>query len=159
MAEVAKKLLESKFEEDIQKESLYCLHYALTALKSLEDIMGRAEEFWKETHSACNAITGDAMTKQVATLQQTVDEERRKKLWCAEGLKMQAVKYYAQWVAIQQMCSISRMSLTNSQRQVHMFIRQNPTKEDGKKLLKILAEDIAKLVLDSPKLLAEIKES
>ena len=149
MTEVAKKLLESQFEDGIQKEALDCLHHALTTLKSLQSIMRLAEKFWRETYSACNAVTGHGMTKQVARLQQTVDEDIRKRLWNATGLKMDAVKYYAQWVAIQQMCSISRVSLTNSQRQVHMFTRQNPTKEEGKKLLKILVDEITKLHLHS----------
>ena len=156
MAEVARKLTEAKFEEDIQKESLFCLHHALTALQNLQSIMQLAEKFWRETHSACNAITGHAMTKRIASLK-AMDEEKRKKLWNARGLKMEAVKYYAQWVAIQQMCSISRVSLTNSQRQVHMFIRQNPTKEDGKKLLAILAEELSQLDLNSPKQIEEKK--
>ena len=38
MAEAVKKLQMCKFEEDIQTESLSCLHHALTALKNLQDI-------------------------------------------------------------------------------------------------------------------------
>ena len=144
MAEVARKLMESQFKENIQKESLYCLHHALTALRNLQSIMQVAANFWRETHSACNAITGHAMTRRLDAIQ-SMDEAKRKRLWNARGFKMEAVKYYAQWVAIQQMCSMSRVSLVNSQRQVHMFIRQNPTKEQGKELLGILAGELAKL--------------
>ena len=151
MAEVARKLAESRFEEDIQKESLYCLHHALTALKNLQSIMQVAAGFWREVHSACNEITGNTMTKRLDRLS-GLEVEKRKRLWNATGLKMEAIKYYAQWVAIQQMCSISRESLTNSQRQVHMFVRQNPTKEQGKELLQRLAKELAKLVIQPPEL-------
>ena len=144
MAEVARKLVKSISEENVQKESLSCLHHALTALRNLQSIMEVATNFWRETHSACNAITGNTMTKRLDKLK-ALEVEQRKKLWSTRGLKMEAIKYYAQWVAIQQMCSISRESLINSQRQVHMFVRQNPTKEQGKELLQSLAKELAKL--------------
>ena len=151
MAEAARQLAESIFEENVQKESLYCLHYALTALRHLQNIMQVATNFWRETHSACNAITGNTMTKRLDRLK-ALEVEQRKKLWSTRGLKMEAIKYYAQWVAIQQMCSISRESIINSQRQVHMFVRQNPTKEQGKELLQKLAKELAKLDIQPPKL-------
>ena len=143
MAEVAQKLTECKFEDTVQNESLYCLRHALTALRNLQSIMMVAANFWRETHSACNAISDHSMIKRLDKFE-TLGEEKRKKLWNANALKMEAVKYYAQWVAIQQLCSDSMVSLTNSQRQVHMFIRQNPTKEEGKKLLGILAQQLTK---------------
>ena len=152
MAEAARKLAESTFEENVQKESLYCLHYAISALKHLQDIMQVAANFWRETHSACNAITGTAMTKQLDRLK-ALKVEQRKKLWNSKPLKMQAIKYYAQWVAIQEMCSTSRESLISSQHEVHMFVRQNPTKEQAKELIQRLAKELTNeppLAIESP---------
>ena len=45
MAEAAKKIQQCKFEDDIQTESLFCLHSALTALRHLQDIMTTAANF------------------------------------------------------------------------------------------------------------------
>ena len=54
---------------------------------------------------------------------------------------MEAIKYYSQWVAVRKVCTDSRASITNSQRQIHMFIRANPTKEEAVAMLQILAEE------------------
>ena len=157
MAIAARKLAESKFEENIQSESLYCLRHAITALKNLQDVMQVAANFWRETHRACDEITGNSMVKRLDTLK-NMDVEKRKRLWNARGLKMEAVKYYAQWVAIQQMCAFSRDSLTDSQRQVHHFIRQNPSKEQGIELLQILAKELSRLDIQQPKELEDAKK-
>ena len=143
MLAVAQKLTDCKFEDSVQKESLYCLQHAVTALRNLQDIMRVAASFWRETYSACNAITDHTMIKRLDKLM-TLEEPKRKRLWNTRALKMEAVRYYAQWVAIRQLCFDSREPLANSQRQVHMFIRQNPTKEQGKVLLGILAQQLTK---------------
>ena len=147
MAEAARRLRESKFKNNIQEEAIECLRYAITALKNLQDIMQVAATFWRESYSVCNRITGHAMMKRVNQLKD-MDVERRKGVWKTRRLKIQAVEYYAQWVAIQQMCSMSRVPLTNSQRQVHMYIRQNPTKEQAKELLEMLAGELEKLAIN-----------
>ena len=140
MAEAAKKLQMCKFEDDIQTESLLCLHHALTALKNLQDIMTIAANFWRDTHSVCSQLSGDSMTKQIDRLQK-LPEDKRQRLWNARAFKMEAIKYYSNWVAVQKVCTDSRASITNSQCQIHVFIRANPTKTEAVAMLQILAEE------------------
>ena len=140
MAEAARKLQMCKFEDDIQTESLFCLHHALTALRNLQDIMTCAVNFWRETHAVCSQLSGDSMTKQIDRLQK-LPEDKRQRLWNARAFKLEAIKYYSSWVAVQKICTDSRISITNSQGQVHVFIRANPTKKEAVAMLQILAEE------------------
>ena len=140
MTEAAKKLQQLRFEDDIQTESLSCLHHALTALKHLQDIMTLAANFWRETHSFCDELSGEKITKQVNRLLAT-PEEKRQRLWNAHPFKMDAIRYYSNWVAVRKVCNDSRASITSSQRQVHLFIRENPTKREAVGMLQILANE------------------
>ena len=54
---------------------------------------------------------------------------------------MQAIQYYSSWVAIRKVCTDSRASITSAQRQVHLFIRENPTKKEAVNILQILADE------------------
>lgn len=146
MAEAAKKLQQCKFEDDIQTESLFCFHHALTALRHLQDIMTTAANFWRETHSVCSQLSDDSMTKNIDRLL-NMPEAKRKRLWNAKPFKMEAIKYYSNWVAVRKVCTDSRASITNSQRQVHLFIRENPTKKEAVALLQILADGFKSQVL------------
>lgn len=140
MAEAAKKLQQCNFEDDIQTESLSCLHHALTALRHLQDIMTIAANFWRDTHSVCSELSGAGITKHIDRLL-NMPEERRLRFWNANAFKMEAIKYYSNWVAVRKVCVDSRASITNSQRQVHMFIRVNPTKTEAKAILQDLAKE------------------
>ena len=140
MAEAAKKLQECKFEHDIQTESLFCLHHALTALRHLQDIMTVAANFWRETHAVCSELSGAGISKHIDRLLK-MPEDRRLKLWNAKAFKMEAIHYYSNWVAVRKLCVDSRASITKSQRQVHLFIRANPTKTEAKEILQTLAEE------------------
>ena len=140
MAEAAKKLQKCKFEDNIQTESLFCLHHALTALRHLQDIMTIAANFWRETYSVCNELSGEKMTKKVDRLL-VMPEEKRKSLWNSRPFKIEAIKYYSNWVAVRKVCNDSRASITSSQRQVHLFIRENPTKKEAVAILQVLANE------------------
>ena len=140
MAEAAKKLQQCKFEHDIQTESLFCLHHALTALRHLQDIMTVAANFWRETHAVCSELSGAGISKHIDKLLE-MPEDRRLKLWNTKAFKMDAIHYYSTWVAVRKLCVDSRASITSSQSQVHLFIRANPTKNEAKAILQTLAEE------------------
>ena len=140
MAEAAKQLQQCKFEDDIQTESLFCLRHALAALRHLQDIMNIVANFWRETHSVCNELSGEKMTKQVDRLL-AMPKEKRQRLWNSRPFKMEAIKYYSYWVAVRKVCNDSRASITNSQRRVNLFIRENPTKKEAVAILQVLANE------------------
>ena len=141
MAELAKKLLQCNLEADAQAESLICLHHALTALRNLQDIMTIAGNFWRNWISFCEGFSTNSFTKRIKKFM-TMDKEQRKRIIChSNAFKIEAVKYYANWVAVQQVCSNSRGSITDSQRKLHNYIRQNPTRERGRAILKVLTKE------------------
>ena len=140
MVEAAKKMQQCNFKDDIQSESLFCLHNALTALNHLQDIMTVAANFWNETHSVCNELSGEKVTKHVDRLL-AMPEEKRRRLWSSNPFKIEAIKYYSNWVAVRKVCTDSRASITSAQRQVHLFIRENPTKKEARNILEILADE------------------
>ena len=117
------------------------LQHAVVAIRNLSDIMRIAVNFWRETYSVGTSINQHNFIKMLDRILGVV-EEKRKKLWKSKVFKMKVINFYAQWIAVQQMCSMSRALLTNSQRQVHMFIRQNLTKEQAKELLEMLAGEL-----------------
>ena len=80
------------------------------------------------------------MTKQVDRLL-AMPEEKRHRYWNSKSFKIEAIKYYSNWVAVRKVCSDSRASITSSQRQVHLFIRENPTKQEATVILQILADE------------------
>ena len=141
MAELAKKLLQCNFEASAQAESLNCLHHALTALRNLQDIMTIAGNFWKNWINFCKGFSTNGFTKRIKQFMTMEKEQRKKIICCSKTFKIEAVKYYANWVAVQQVCSNSRGSITDSQRKLHNYIRQNPTKEVGKAILKVLTKE------------------
>ena len=141
MAELAKKLLQCKLEADAQAESLNCLHHALTALRNLQDIMIIAGNFWRNWISFCKDFSANGFIKRINKFM-TMDKEERKRIICKSKIfKIEAVKYYANWVAVQQVCSNSRGSITDSQRKLHNYISQKPTKERGRAILKVLTKE------------------
>lgn len=149
MAEVAKKLLQCNLEADAQAESLYCLHHALTALRNLQDIMVIAGNFWRSWSSFCQEVSTNRFTKQIEKFM-TMDQDKRKKIICGSTtFKIEAVKYYSRWAAVQQVCSNSRDSITESQRKLHIYISQNPTKELGKAILQALAKEFEPLAISA----------
>ena len=140
MAEAAKNIQQCKFEDDIQSESLLCLHNALAALNHLQDIMTVAANFWNEIHSVCNQLSEEKITKQVDRLL-AIPEEKRQRLWNSKPFKLEAIQYYSNWVAIRKVCTDSRASITSTQHLVHLFIRQNPTKMAAVDILQTLADE------------------
>ena len=141
MAEIAKKLMHCNLEASEQSDSLNCLNHALTALRNLQDIMTIAGNFWRSWVSFCKGFSTDGFTKRIKTFR-TMDVEKRRKLICgSKAFKIEAVKYYSRWVAVQQVCSDSRGSITDAQRKLHNYISQNPTKELGRAILQVLAKE------------------
>ena len=141
MSEIANKLLQCNLEASAQTDSINCLHHALTALRNLQDIMIIAGNFWRSWISFSEGLSTGNFTKKIEKFM-TMEVERRRRIICGSKMfKLEAIKYYSQWVAVQQVCLISRDSITEAQRELHKYIRKNPTKELGKAILEVLAEE------------------
>ena len=139
IAETAKQI-RYKLEDNIQSESLFCLHYALTAIHSLQDIMQVAATLWRDTRSFFNEFSEAKILRQVSHLR-VMPEETRHRLWNTKTIKIEAIKYYSKWVAIRKAYTDSRVSITSAQCQMHLIIQENPTKKEAINILQILADE------------------
>ena len=73
--------------------------------------MTTAASFWHETHTVCSELSGEKITKQVNRLL-AMPEEKWQKVWNSKPLKVGAVKYSSNWVAIQKVCLDFRASIS-----------------------------------------------
>jgi len=105
-----------------------------------------ASNFWRGTHLACGDLTSATMIKNVQRIQNMnnpENEARRKKFWSMPMVKLEAVRYFSMWVALQSLCNESRAPVESAQKILHVCVRQNPTKEQAKVYLKDIAENLA----------------
>ena len=141
MAEIAKKLMHCNLEASEQSDSLNCLNHALTALRNLQDIMTIAGNFWRSWVSLCKGFSTDGFTKKIENFSKKDVETWKRFICSSQEFKIEAVRHYSRWVAVQQVCSDSRDSITDAQKKLHNYISQNPTKELGRAILQVLAKE------------------
>ena len=161
MTEIAKKLLHCNLDASEQTESTNCLHHAITALRNLQDIMIIAGNFWRSWVSYCDGLSTGNFTKKIKNFMMMEVEKRRSIICGSKMFKLEAVKYLSQWVAVQQVCSSSKESIADAQKELHKYIRKDPTKELGRAILEVLAEefDYGTEVLFTPEEQPEISHS
>ena len=153
--EFTKKIAENKDNIEVKETSLICLHEAVAALNSIGDIMSNAGSFWKEVEGVCNQVTHHRLSKQVSSIKDK-DESLRKSIWKSKAFKKQALRFYGKWVALKDTCATAGKFITFAQDEIHLYARENPTREEAIRLIKEIApaleRDISsnKCLMDKP---------
>ena len=67
------------------------------------------------------------------------EPEERLKLWTNKAFKTQAIKYYAQWVALDDVCGTYMGQIQETQTDLYRYLTENPTLEEARKNVRDLA--------------------
>ena len=142
-------------EEEFAKSSAQALHKAMEGLKILAALMMQAALFWKQMQDHCKSLADDKLKDKVESAMSKYDETKRLKLWTSKPFKIQAVRFYAGWVALDNVCGEYMEAIKETQAELYKYIQENPTYEDAKKRVGDLALTFQKEIEDAKKACAE----
>ena len=142
-------------EEEFAKSSAQALHKAMEGLKILAALMMQAALFWKQMQDHCKSLADDKLKDKVESAMSKYDETKRLKLWTSKPFKIQAVRFYAGWVALDNVCGEYMEAIKETQAELYKYIQENPTYEDAKKRVGDLALTFQMEIEDAKKACAE----
>jgi len=119
------------------------LHKAVGALKSLTVTMMRAADFWKKMEVHCKSIASTEMDEKLKKALK-VGEQKRKAVWASTPFKRGALHFFAQWVALECVCTTYSKKIKVIQEQLYKSIQENPTFEESRACIRAIAADLLK---------------
>ena len=146
-----------KDETQFAKSSAKALHEAMEGLHKLAAIMMKAALFWKQMQEHCKSLSESTLRNRVDS-EKAMDkysDERRLKLWNSEAFKIQAVRFYAGWVALDCVCGEYMGSIKETQKEFYKYIQESPTQEEAKKNVPSLAARLQQDLQDAQRACAE----
>ena len=141
MASFAKKMEQLSNESKLESAAAESLHHAASALVNLALIMKNTSRFWEENESMCEELCSENMVKLIQGYS-NLDDEKRMKAFNNASFKESGIKFYYKWMAIKEVCETCQGAVKNAQRSVHVYIRENPTKEEACSTVKKLAPQL-----------------
>ena len=126
-------------EEEFAKCSAQALHKAMEGLKILAALMMQAALFWKQMQEHCQSLADDKLKDKVESAMNKYDDKKRLTLWTSKPFKIQAVRFYAEWVALDHVCGEYMEAIKETQAELYKYIQENPTYEDAKRRVGDLA--------------------
>ena len=155
LGEFTVKLKNCDGEEEFAKSSAQALHKAMEGLKILAALMMQAALFWKQMQDHCQALADDKLKDKVESAMSKYDDTKRLKLWTSKPFKIQAVRFYAGWVALDSVCGEYMEAIKETQAELYKYIQENPTYESAKQTVGELARAFQKEIEDAQKACAE----
>lgn len=122
-------------EEDFAQSSEDALHKAMEGLKLLAALMLQAAQFWEQLQQYCEGLASEDIKDQVDRVMKT----GRRNVWTSEAFKIQAVNFYAGWVALESVCGEYMSAIKETQAELYKYIKENPTYEEAKQTVPMLA--------------------
>ena len=117
-------------KSELEIEVAEFLHHAVSALKGLRVVMQEAVFFWKTLQEHCQTLAEDRIKKHVEKIMSIESEEKRVKLWTSRAFKIQAITYFAKWVAFYSMCGDYQGEIALTQKELYLYITEKPTREE-----------------------------
>ena len=154
IAEFAKKIEDCKDDSELAQVAISALHSAMGGLQDLSAMMMKAALFWKQMQVHCEQLAKDKMQRMIKTVMKKPQEERLK-VWTADSFKIQAIKYYAQWVALDDVCSVYMGRIQQTQKDLFTYLTENPTLKEARKNVRELAVAFRKDLETERKAIAE----
>ena len=138
IAEFAKSIENCISDKDLAEAAIDALHHAMGGLKKLSSIMLQLSNFWKQTQLHCETLAKDKIKKSVKAAMEKPEAERIK-VWTNTGFKRQAILYYSQWVALDDVCGTYMNKIKETQRTLYAYLEENPTTEEARRNVRQLA--------------------
>ena len=138
IAEFAKHIIDCREDIDLADATIDALHKAIGGLKVLSVLMLKVAHFWKEMQKYCEKLARDKMQNLVKEAMEMPKKERLR-VWTATGFKTRAIKYYAQWVALDDVCEIYLARIKETQETLYSYLIENPTLNEARANVRQLA--------------------
>ena len=142
-------------EEEFAKVSAQALHKAMDGLKILAALMMQAALFWKQMQDHCKSLSDDKLKEKVENAMTKYDDAKRLKLWTSKPFKIQAVRFYAGWVALDNVCGEYMEAIRETQKDLYKYIQENPSYESAKLRVSDLALTFKKEIEEAQNACAE----
>lgn len=141
---ILKNMEDCRFEEIKFSKVVDFLHEAVTALRGLAAVMQKAVYFWERLQDHCTELADSGLQEEIKRMKGTGSVEERQAHWRSKGFMRQAITYSAQWVALRDLCSEYLGELKLTQRELYVYITENPNREECRAMLRELCEDFYK---------------
>ena len=137
--EFTEKIKNCQHDDMLAESAIEALHSSIGALKSLSAIMMKAALFWEHTQEHCESLAKEDIQQSIETAMEKYPEEKRIKIWTSTSFKQKALRYYSQWVALDDVCGAYMLQIKESRQDLHNYLRDNPTIEQAKRNVRELA--------------------
>ena len=144
-----------KDKAQFTRSSAKALSSARDGLKILAALMMNAALFWKQMQEHCKSLSDSKLKDKVEKAMDKYSDEKRLKLWTSKPFKIQAVHFYADWVALDCVCGEYMGSIKETQKELYKYIQENPTQEEAEKNVPSLAVKFQQDLQDAQKACAE----
>ena len=131
IAVFAKHIIDCREDADLADAAIDALHKAMGGLQKLSALMLKVALFWKQMQMHCETLARDKMQKMIMRAMKRPEKERLR-VWTAKSFKTQAIKYYAQWVALDDVCAIYMAKIKETQKTLYSYLTENPTLNEAR---------------------------
>ena len=138
IAVFAKHIIDCREDADLADAAIDALHKAMGGLQKLSALMLKVALFWKQMQMHCETLARDKMQKMIMRAMKRPEKERLR-VWTAKSFKTQAIKYYAQWVALDDVCAIYMTKIKQTQKTLYSYLTENPTLSESRANVRQLA--------------------
>ena len=146
-------------EENIAGAVADALHLSVGALRNLSDIMKHAANIWKNFEDEFLYL---AQLRKPMDTALEYSSDKRLAIWTSDPFKEDFVRDSAQWLAMHVVCREVGEEVKRTQHELHGYIRENPTKEESRSVMKHLANelltDIEKEQKDSQAVIEDLRQ-
>ena len=105
IAEFTTRLTQCKDDTELNDAAIEALHSAMGGLQKLSAVMMKAALFWKQVQVHCEQLAQERMQELIATALEMPKSDRLE-FWKDPYFLQEAVEYYGQWVALDDVCGI-----------------------------------------------------
>lgn len=140
LAEFAKRIQNTKSDETQVEAAIEALHSAVKALKALSAVMLQAAHFWEKLQVYCESLANIKIKNMIEKALEKYSEEKRLKLWKSPAFQNKAIKYYAKWVALDEICTVYTDRIQETQHELHKYIQEALRPEEARSKVRELAQ-------------------
>ena len=138
IAVFAKRIIDCRVDADLAEATIDALHKAMGGLRKLSAIMLKVALFWKQMQMHCETLARDKMQQMITEAMKEPKKERLR-VWTSTGFKTQAITYYAQWVALDDVCATYMAKIKETQKNLYSYLTENPTLSESRATVRQLA--------------------
>ncbi len=144
MAELIHDIKSMEDEKELSGIAVKALHKASGAMKQLIRLLRQAALFWNQLKEHCLRLSEDKLQHRIQKFVTEFSEKDRQEYWTSTDFKQRMFLYISKWVALYSVSSDYLDEIKLTQRDLHEYITENPTYEESKRDLKMLAENFEK---------------